>query len=473
MADPKKNPFRGSERIPPQNTEAEISVLGSLLLDKDAIVKIADFLRPTDFYAPAHATIYETMLDLYEHREPIDILSLTNKLTEQKHLQEVGGESALASLAAAVPTAGHVEHYARIVQKKATLRRLISAAADITDLGFSEDADVNQVLDAAEQRLFSVSQQHLHQTFVPVKHVLAEAFHRIDRLHKGDGRLRGIPTGFPPLDNLLSGLQKADLIILAARPSVGKTSIALDIVRHVAVRENIPTGIFSIEMSKEQLADRLICAEADVDLWKMRTGRLSDAGFPDDDFSRVNRAMAVLAEAPIFIDDSATNNVMEIRTLARRLQSEHSIGFLVIDYLQLMEGDNREGRVQEVSQISRALKGLSRELDIPVLAISQLSRAVEGRTPPVPKLSDLRESGSIEQDSDVVLFLYPRGKHERTSENPNIMDVIIAKHRNGPTGVVSLYFKETAASFMAIDEQHATPEETQDQPTAVRARAGA
>jgi len=451
-----KNPFRVGERIPPRNTEAEISVLGSLLLDKDAIVKIADFLRPADFYTPAHALIYEAILDLYEHREPVDVLSLTNKLTERKQLQEIGGESAIASLAAAVPTAGHVEHYARIVQKKATLRRLISAAADITDLGFSEDEEVDNVLDQAEQRLFNVSQQHLHQTFVPVKHILAEAFHRIDRLHKGDGRLRGTPTGFAPLDNLLSGLQKSDLVILASRPSVGKTSITLDIARHVAVRENIPIGIFSIEMSKEQLADRLICAEADVDLWKMRTGRLSSEGFPDDDFSRINRAMAVLAEAPIFIDDSATNNVMEIRTLARRLQAEHNIGFLMIDYLQLMEGNNREGRVQEVSQISRALKGLARELDIPILAISQLSRAVESRSPPVPKLSDLRESGSIEQDADVVLFLYPRGKHERTAESPNIVDVIIAKHRNGPTGVVSLYFREQAASFTALDAQHET-----------------
>lgn len=465
-----RNPFRAGERIPPHNIEAEISVLGSLLLDRDAIIKIADFLRSADFYVPAHALIFEAILDLYEHREPIDVLSLTNKLTERKQLQEVGGESTLASLAAAVPTAGHVQHYAQIVQKKATLRRLISAAADITDLGFSEEDEVDSVLDEAEQRLFSVSQQHLHQTFIPMKSVLTEAFHRIDLLHKGDGRLRGLATGFPPLDNLLSGFQKSDLVILAARPSVGKTSLALDVARNVAVRGNVPIGIFSIEMSKEQLADRLICAEADVDLWKMRTGRLSGDGFPDDDFSRINRAMAVLAEAPIFIDDSATNNIMEIRTLARRLQAEHGIGFLVIDYLQLMEGEAREGRVQEVSQISRALKGLARELNIPVLALSQLSRAVESRMPPVPKLSDLRESGSIEQDADVVLFLYPRGKHEKTTESPNITDVIIAKHRNGPTGVVSLYFREECASFTALDMQRA--EET-PQPAPQPARAPA
>jgi replicative DNA helicase len=428
-------------------------------LNKDAIIRIADFLRATDFYSPKHALIYSAIIELYEHREPIDILSLSNKLKDQNNLDNAGGESTVASLAAAVPTAGHVEHYARIVQKKATLRRLISAAANISELGFNEESEVNLVLDEAEQSLFAVSQQHLRQSFVPMKTVLTEAFHRIDSLHKGDGNLRGLPTGFGPLDNLLSGLQRSDLIILAARPSVGKTSLALDIARHISVHEKAPVGIFSLEMSKEQLADRFICAEAGVDLWKMRTGHLSSDGFPDDDFSHINRAMATLSEAPIFIDDSASSNIMEIRTLARRLQSEHGIGFLVIDYLQLLEGDSRDGRVQEVSQISRALKSLARELNVPILALSQLSRAVEARMPPVPKLSDLRESGSIEQDADVVLFLYPRGKHEKTAESPNIVDAIIAKHRNGPTGVISLYFREESASFAAIDTQHYQSEE--------------
>lgn len=454
-----KNPFRSGDRIPPHNLEAEVSVLGSLLLNKDAIIKVADFLRDTDFYSPMHALIYGAIIELYERRDPIDIISLSNILRDQGNLDGAGGESTIASLAAAVPTAGHVEHYAKIVQKKATLRRLIGAAANISELGFNEEEEVNKVLDEAEQSLFSVSQQHLRQSFVPMKTVLTEAFHRIDSLHKGDGNLRGLPTGFAPLDNLLSGLQRSDLVILAARPSVGKTSLALDFARHIAVREKAAVGIFSIEMSKEQLADRLICAEASVDLWKMRTGHLSSEGFPDDDFSRINRSMAVLSEAPIYIDDSASSNIMEIRTLARRLQSEHGIGFLVIDYLQLLEGDSKEGRVQEVSQISRALKGLARELNVPILALSQLSRAVESRMPPVPKLSDLRESGSIEQDADVVLFLYPRGRHEKTAESPNIVDVIIAKHRNGPTGVISLYFKEECASFAAIDNQHYQPEE--------------
>lgn len=443
------------ERIPPQNLEAEASVLGALLIDREAVVKVADFLRPQDFYSPIHATVYQAMLDLYEGREPIDVLSLTNRLAEKKELEGVGGESALASLAMGVPTAGHVLHYAKIVQKKATLRRLISAAAEITNLGFTEEEEVDRVLDAAEQRLFGVSQQHLHQTFIPVKQILADAFHRIDALHKGGTAYRGIPGGFRPLDDLLSGFQKSDLIIVAARPSVGKTSLALDIARHVAVREGVPVGIFSLEMGKEQLADRLICAEAMVDLWKMRTGRLSSEGFPHDDFSKINHAMAVLAEAPIFIDDSATSNVLEIRTLARRLQAEHGIGFLVLDYLQLMEGPRaHEGRVQEVSEISRALKGLARELNIPILAISQLSRAVEGRSPPIPKLSDLRDSGTIEQDADVVLFLYPRGRHEKTSENPNVVDAIIAKHRNGPVGTVSLFFRPENASFTALEVRH-------------------
>lgn len=454
------------ERIPPQNLEAEASVLGALLIDRDAMVKIADFLRPQDFYSPVHAIVYAAMHELYERREPIDILSVTNRLSEKKELEAVGGESAVASLATAVPTAGHVVHYAQIVQKKATLRRLISAAAEINDLGFTEEDDVDVVLDAAEQRLFGVSKQHLHQTFVPVKQVLADAFHRIDALHKGGAAYRGVPGGLKPLDDLLSGFQKADLVILAARPSVGKTSLALDIVRHVAVREGIPVGIFSLEMGKEQLADRLICAEAMVDLWKMRTGRLSAEGFPHDDFSRINHAMAVLAEAPIFIDDSATNHIMEIRTLARRLQAEHGIGFLVLDYLQLMAGSRpEEGRVQEVSEISRALKGLARELNIPILAISQLSRAVEGRSPPVPKLSDLRDSGTIEQDSDVVLFLYPRGRHEKTAENPHLVDVIVAKHRNGPVGTVSLYFHAEHASFSAIDTRHVPVQEVHAVPS--------
>ena len=443
------------ERLPPSNREAETSVLGALLIDREAMGKIANVLRPSDFYSPAHAAVYAAMMELFEKREPLDVLSVTNRLSEKGTIEGVGGESFIASLAAAVPTAGHVLHYATIVQKKATLRRLISAAAEMTELGFTEEEEIDRVLDAAEQRLFAVSRLHVRQTFVSVRDILADAFHRIDALHKGGAAYRGLPSGIKPLDDLLSGFQKADLIILAARPSVGKTSLALGAARYAAVHEKIPVGIFSLEMGKEQLADRLICAEARVDLWKMRTGRLSDVGFPHDDFSKINHAMNVLADAPIYIDDSSVSNVMEIRMLARRLQAEHKIGFLVVDYLQLMEGPRpEEGRVQEVTEISRALKSLARELNIPVLALSQLSRAVEGRSPPVPKLSDLRESGALEQDADVVVFLYPRGRHEKTADNPNAVDAIVAKHRNGPVGTVSLFFHEEFAAFSAVDTQH-------------------
>ncbi len=457
---PKKESVRSTapvrtDRIPPHNSDAEVSVLGSLLIDKESIIKVADFLREADFYSRAHASIYGAIFGLYEQREPIDILSVANKLKENGLLDEAGGDQYLASLSAAVQSSGHVEHYAKIVQKAATRRRLIRAGGDITELAFADNDDIQQVLDDAQRKIFEVTQTQLKKSFIPIGSLIPQVFARIEQLQSGDGSLKGLSSGFDPLDNVLSGMQPSDLIILAARPSVGKTSIALDIVRHVAVRQHVPVGIFSLEMSATQLTDRLLCAEADIDLIKMRTGRLSDQG---DEFERMNNAMAALSEAPIYIDDSAASNIMEIRTLARRLQAEHGIGFLVIDYLQLMQGDAREGRVQEVSQISRALKGLARELNIPILALSQLSRAVESRTPPVPKLSDLRESGSIEQDADVVLFLYPRGRFEKNAESEQIVDLIIAKHRNGPTGVLSLYFRQESASFASIDFNHAYAE---------------
>jgi len=457
-----KNPFRSGDRIPPHNLEAEVSVLGSLLLNKDAIIKVADFLRDTDFYSPMHALIYGAIIELYERRDPIDIISLSNILRDQGNLDGAGGESTIASLAAAVPTAGHVEHYAKIVQKKATLRRLIGAAANISELGFNEEEEVNKVLDEAEQSLFSVSQQHLRQSFVPMKTVLTEAFHRIDSLHKGDGNLRGLPTGFAPLDNLLSGLQRSDLVILAARPSVGKTSLALDFARHIAVREKAAVGVFSIEMSKEQLVDRMICAEANVDLWKMRTGRLSDkAG--DDDFPRIGHALGVLSEAPIFIDDTAAANIMELRTKVRRLQKEHGqLGLIVVDYIQLMDSQTRiENRVQEIAAITRALKTIARELNVPVLALSQLSRAVELIKPAIPRLAHLRESGSIEQDADVVMFIYRKAADRNyrpediAPEERHIAEIHIAKHRNGPTGVVKLFFDANRANFKSLDARMA------------------
>jgi len=445
-----------SVKMPPQNTDAEESLLGALLLDKEAIIKIADTLKPEDFYKEVHGKVYQVMLDLSEKRAPIDIVSLSNALDEKGELETIGGRSYLASLANNVPTAAHVASYAEIVQRKSTLRRLIRAAADITELGYREGDEIEKVLDEAEQKLFNISQKHTQRNFIGIKDVLSTTFERIDELHKDGGKLRGVPTGFTNLDNLLAGLQKSDLVILAARPSQGKTTLALDIARNIGVREKIPTGIFSLEMSREQLVDRLLCAEANVDLWKMRTGKLSDSG-ENDDFSRIGDAMGVLSEAPIYIDDTPLLSIMELRTKARRLQAEHKLGFIIVDYLQLMEGNrsrNSENRVQEVSEISRGLKAIARELDIPVLALSQLSRAVESRTPAIPQLSDLRESGSIEQDADVVMFIYREELYKPETDRQNITDIYIKKHRNGPTGKIELFFDQERVSFRNLEKKH-------------------
>jgi replicative DNA helicase len=455
MAKEKTTKFNlGEARVPPQNIEAEMSVLGSLMLDKNAIIKIADLVRPDDFYKDAHRLIYETMLELFEEREPIDVLSLSNKLEEKKQIESVGGSSYLTELVNSVPTASNIVHYAKVVQKKSLLRKLISAAAEIVELGYEEAEDVEKVLDEAEQKLFKVSQKYVKADFVPIKTYLEAAFNRIDELHKGDRDIRGVPTGFQDLDNILAGLQKSDLVILAARPSIGKTTLALDMARNVAVKNKIPVGIFSLEMSSDQLIDRMLAAEARVDAWRIRTGKLR-SGTDEDDFQKIGEAMGVLSEAPIFIDDSARANVMEMRTLARRLQAEHNLGLIIIDYLQLMEGRSSDNRVQEVSEISRSLKGLARELNIPVLALSQLSRAVENRSPQVPKLSDLRESGSIEQDADVVMFLYREDREKPETPNKNIVQVIVSKHRNGPLGTANLYFNDAITSFSSLEKKHA------------------
>lgn len=442
------------EKIPPQNVEAEQSCLGSLLIDKDAIYKVGDLLHPEDFYKDTHRMIFEGMLDLFAKHEPIDLLSLSNKLAEKKQLDIIGGRAYLSSLSNTVPTSSHVQNYATIVQKKATLRRLIKSASEIANLGFQEAEDVEVTLDQAEKSLYNVSQNFLKQAFVPIKNILGAAFDRIDELHSQKGKLRGAPSGFKDLDNLLAGFQKSDLIILAARPAVGKTSLALDFARQVA-KSGVPVGIFSLEMSKEQLVDRLLCAEAGIDLWKMRNGRLSE-GDGDTDFERIGQAMATLSEAPVYIDDSPMSNVMEMRTKARRLKTENGLGLLVVDYLQLMEGRNKsEGRVQEISEITRALKGMARELDVPVLALSQLSRQVEMRSPPIPKLSDLRESGSIEQDADVVMFIYREDAYKTGPDKTNIAEIYIAKHRNGPTGQVKLFFDEKRACFKNLEKNAA------------------
>ena len=460
MAENKKENFSNSgvkannaNRLPPQNIEAEQSILGSLMLSKEAIIKIADLVKPKDFYHPAHETIYETIIDLYENREPIDLLSLSNRLKEKGKLEEIGGQSYLTTLVNSVPTAAHIDHYGKIVQKKSTLRRLIDAASQIVNLGYDEEKEADVLLDQAEQKIFNVSRNYLHQDFSPIKPILEEAFDRIDEVHKNKGKLRGLPTGFYELDNILAGLQNSNLIILAARPSLGKTSLAMDIARNVATREKIPVGIFSLEMSQEELIDRLLCSQANIDLWKLRTGRLSSEG-ENDDFSRIGQAMGALSEAPIFIDDAASSSIMEMRTMARRLQAEHGLGLIIVDYIQMMKSQSSiENRVQEISEISRSLKSLARELKIPVLALSQLSRAIESRDGQFPRLSDLRESGSIEQDADVVLFIYREDKVKKDVEQKNVADIVIAKHRNGPVGQVKLYFNENYASFRNLEKR--------------------
>lgn len=448
-------------KLPPQNLEAEQSLLGALLIDKESIIKIADIISDEDFYQTAHGIIYQTILELFEKKEAIDILSLASRLDEHGKLDLIGGRSYLVNLTNIVPSAAHIVSYAQIIQKKATLRRLIAAASNILELGYQEDKEVNEILDKSEQSVFAVSQKFLKEKFTHIKDILTGAFDRIDELHREKGKLRGLPTGFTELDNILGGFQKSDLIILAARPSVGKTAFALDIARNAAVRYKKAVGLFSLEMSKEQLVDRLISAEAGVDMWKMRTGRLSEA---NDDFPRIGHAMSELSESNIYIDDFANTNVMELRTKARRLQMEGGLDMIVIDYLQLMEGSgsrqSSESRVQEIAEISRALKGLARELNVPVLALSQLARAVELSKPAIPKLSHLRESGSIEQDADVVMFIYRKASDRNydinslTEEEKHSAEIHIAKHRNGPTGVVNLYFDGNTVSYKNLDRSY-------------------
>jgi len=441
------------DRLPPQNIEAEQSVLGSLMLDQSAFVKISDIIRSDDFYRGIHKIIFETILELSEKNEPIDLLSVSNRLEEKKKLNEIGGISYLTDLINTVPSAANIAHYAKIVQKKKLHRDLIDAAHNIIQLGYQEVEDVETIIDDAEKRIFAVSKRSLRQYFLPLKPALAEAFERIDALHKGEGEiLRGLPTGFKELDRLLSGLQKSDFVILASRPGLGKTTFALDIARNIAINEKVPVGIFSLEMSSGQIVDRLLSSKARVDLQRLRTGRPTE-----HDFALINDAISSLSESPIFIDDAPGATVMEIKTKARRLQSEHGLGIVIVDYLQLMEEPrikNAENMVQKITEISRGLKALAKELDIPVLALSQLSRAVEKRTSQVPVLSDLRESGSLEQDADVVMFIC-----RNNEDDSNMTEIRIAKHRNGPTGVVELYFKDKFVSFESIDRSHFEPTE--------------
>ena len=447
-------------KVPPHNLEAEKSLLGSILIDANSFIKVGDQIQSEDFYLDVHRIIFTVMVELFSRHQPIDVLTLSNRLEELERLQSIGGRSYLVELGNSVSSSSHIIHYASIIKKKATLRRLLSASAEISELSFNEEEDIDIVIDRAEQTLFSVSSQGTNKTFVPLTSMLSEAFERIDELHRDKGKTRGVPSGFTGLDALIGGFQKSDLIILAARPSVGKTAFVLDVARQAAVRSKLPVALFSLEMAKEQLVDRMISSEANVDLWKMRSGRLSEQGEVDD-FTRIGHALGVLAEAPIFIDDTPATTVTQIRTKARRLQTEHGLGMIIIDYLQLIDSKTSvENRVQEISQISRSLKMIARELNIPVIALSQLSRTVEMTKPAIPRLSHLRDSGSIEQDADIVVFLYRKAadRNYRLEDIPpeerNLAEVHIAKHRNGPTGVVKLFFDAARVSFRNLENHY-------------------
>jgi replicative DNA helicase len=435
-----------SERLPPHNIEAEQSVLGSLLVDRDAIIRVASYVRAEDFYISANGTIYQAILDLYNRREPTDFLTLSDELERKSMLEEVGGLGYLSSLLNIVPTAVHVEYYGRIVERTATLRRLIDAGTSIVGIGYQEGLEAEDALDSAEQALFTVSQRRQTKDFQSISDVLDRLFDQLDYLQQNRGEVVGIPSGYSDLDKLTGGLQRSDLIILAARPSMGKSALALGMAYGAAVQHGKKVGFFALEMSAEQLVQRLLSTETGVDSHRLRLGQIDD-----NEWDRISRAFGRLAEAQIFIDDSANASVMDVRSKARRLQAEQGIDLLIVDYLQLMSGRRTENRVAEISEISRGLKGLARELNVPVVALSQLSRAVETRADHRPMLSDLRESGSIEQDADIVMFIYRDDKYDENSEKKGIAELIVAKHRNGPVGTVNLRFFDRTARFADLE----------------------
>ncbi len=431
----------------PANPEAEEAVLGSLLIDPDAIIKVASFLEPDDFYREKNGWIYRAILDLHERREPADFVTLVDELERRDQLQQVGGAAYITALINSVPTAVHVEHYAHIVERTATLRRLIAAAGQIAALAYEEAEDVDEVVDRAEQLIFNVSERRIRRDLTPVRQIMHTVVDRLDYLHRHKGDLLGVPSGFSKLDKLLGGFQKSDLIILAARPGVGKTSLALNIAVNAAKRYGQRVAFFSLEMSSEQLVQRLLAAETGINQQRLRLGEIAD-----DEWPILMEAAGVLSETLLFIDDTPAVSALELRTKARRLQAEHGLDMVIVDYLQLMRGDTRsENRVQEISYISRALKSLARELEVPPIALSQLSRAVESRSDHKPVLSDLRESGAIEQDADVVMFIYREDMVKENTERKNIADIIVAKHRNGPTDTVPLYFDKSLTRFADLE----------------------
>ncbi len=437
-------------RVPPQDIDMERALLGALLLNQSAMYEVADTVGVDSFYAGKHRTIFDAMLSLYTKGEPIDVVTVSSKLKERKQLTDVGGAAYLSELANAAASPGSARHYAQGVQTKFVLRSLIDAAAKIGELGFQEDREIEAVLDEAQSAVFSVTNSPMLQSFTAIKDELSEAWERLEHLQKHSGAMRGIPTGFVHLDNMLAGLQKSDLIILAARPSMGKTALALDIARQTATKHKTAVGIFSLEMSSQQLVDRMLAAQAGVNSWRLRTGKISK----DDEYERLQEGIATLSEAPIYIDDKPGTTVLSMRSVARRLKMERDLGLIIVDYLQLITPANyraNDSMVQQVTEISRALKGMARELDVPVLALSQLSRAVEQRRGR-PRLSDLRDSGSIEHDADVVMFIHREDKMNDTMEKNGIAEILIEKHRNGPVGKIDLRFDEEKTTFVSIDK---------------------
>lgn len=442
-------------KIPPHSIEAEMALLGSIMLRPEIFHDVADIIREEAFYSEKHRMIWRGMQELAHKHEPIDLLTLSTRLREKNLLESIGGASYLTELVNCVPTSTNSTHYAEIVHKKFIMRKLIEASEHICGLGYEEQEEVENILDAASKKLFAVTNYAGSGQFIEIGNALEEAWERLDRLHQSGHEIRGVPTGFRGFDNKTAGLQKSDLIILAARPSCGKTSLALDIVRHAAIREKVPTLFFSLEMSTQQLVDRMLAAEAKVDAWRLRTGKLN----LENEFSLLRDNMEALSQAPIFVDDKPANNIMKMRSAARRLKMEKGLGFIVVDYLQLMQptniGKNNDNVVQQVTEISRSLKQLAREMDVPVLALSQLSRAVEQRGGR-PRLSDLRDSGSIEQDADMVVFIHREEKYNENPGKATPVEILIEKHRNGPTGVVNLMFNSTQSTFIEPDPSMAS-----------------
>jgi len=436
-------------RIPPQNIEAEQSVLGAILLDKEVLANVTEIISSQDFYREDHREIFEAILDLYEKAEPIDLITVSERLKLRGTLDSVGGLEYLTNLANIVPTTENAKHYAKIVEEKSILRNLIKVSTNIVNMGYEAAEEVTYVLDKAEKGIFDLLQKRNTQGFVPIKDVLVDTFNKLEELYNSKGHITGIPTGFVDLDYKTAGLHNSDLILIAARPAMGKTAFALNIAQYAAIHSKVPVAIFSLEMSKEQLVNRMLACEAMVDSQKMRTGKLEDS-----DWQKIARALGPLSEAPIYIDDTPGASIMEIRAKCRRLKIEKNLGLVVIDYLQLMQGKNgrSENRQQEISEISRSLKILAKEINVPVITLSQLSRAPEQRQDHRPILSDLRESGAIEQDADIVMFLYRDDYYNPDTDRKNIAEAIIAKHRAGSTGTVELVWLGQYTKFANLEK---------------------